>query len=257
VEDDVLEDEWWREFYSEVWPSIQGDGYPIERTAHECDVISELLQLAPGARVLDIPCGIGRHTVELARRGFEVTGVDLVTRFVERARADARHTGVSPSFVVSDMREFGCPQAFDGAFCYFGSFGYFDGDGDLKFLRAVARVLRAGGRFLLDTHIMETLLPIYRERDWFWADPPVNSRRVVEERTWNVEAGRVDATWTVLDSNGVTSSRTSIRMYAFSELREALESAGFECVQARDTRTGGPLRIGAGRAAIVAQRRAG
>jgi len=252
----MLNGEWWNEFFSEVWPRIQAGGYPVERTASECDFISELLQLPPGARVLDIPCGIGRHAVELARRGFQVTGVDLQTQFIEHARAEAHRAGVSPDFLVSDMREFGAAEKFDAAFCYFGSFGYFSGDGDIRFLRAVERALIPGGRFLLDTHMMETLLPVYRERDWGWADPPQNSRRVLEERTWDIQTGRVNVTWTVVDEKGSSSSSTSIRMYNFPELRALLESAGFEDVEGRDGKTGGPLLIGARRAAIIAKRRA-
>jgi hypothetical protein len=64
------EDEWWNAFFAGVWPRIQGDGFPVERTAAECDLISDLLQIRPRARVLDIPWGTGRHSVELARRGF-------------------------------------------------------------------------------------------------------------------------------------------------------------------------------------------
>ncbi|MDX2050743.1 MAG: methyltransferase domain-containing protein [Polyangiaceae bacterium] len=254
VDDHMAEDEWWHDFYSEAWPAIQGDGYPTERTSRECDVIVDLLHLTAGANVLDIPCGIGRHTVELARRGFRLTGIDLKAQFVEQARASALRAGVAPTLLVSDMREFSSAERFDAAFCFFGSFGYFYGDGDVTFLRAVSRVLAPGAHFLIHTHTMETLLPIHRERDWFWADPPRNSRRVIEERSWNIEAGRIEAKWTVLDGNRTTCSRTSIRMYCFPELRALLESAGFEGVEARDAKTGEPLRIGAAPAAIISRR---
>jgi SAM-dependent methyltransferase len=244
-------DDWWNEFFSIVWPRIQATGYPIERTASECDLIAELLRLQPGARVLDIPCGIGRHAVELGRRGFHVTGVDLKAEFIADARAAAATAGIPAEFLVSDMREFALPEPFDAAFCYFGSFGYFSGEGDARFLRAVARALRPGGRFLLDTHLMETLLPAFRERDWFWADA-AQSRRVVEERTWHVETGRVEVTWTVHDDQGASSAKSSMRIYSFPELRRLLESVGFADVEGHAGITGGPLRLGSRRAAIVA-----
>lgn len=250
----MLDGEWWNEFFDEVWPRIQADGYPIERTATECDVISELLTLAPGARILDIPCGIGRHAIELARRGFRVTGVDLKEKFIEQARAEAHRVGVSPSLVVSDMREFRPVEPFDAAFCYFGSFGYFPGDGDAKFLETVAHALVPGGGFLLDTHTMETMLPVYSERDWGWADPPKNTRRVLQERAWDVDTGRVHVTWTVIDDGGTASSSTSIRMYNLPELRSLFECAGFKDIEIRDGKSGGPFRIGGGRAAIFARR---
>ncbi len=246
--------DWWTEFFSEVWPRIQAAGYPGERTSAECDLIADLLRLEPGAAVLDIPCGIGRHSVELARRGHRVTGTDLKPDFIEQARTAAREAGVAASFVVSDMREFDSAERFDAAFCYFGSFGYFRGDGDARFLRAVARALRPGGRFLIDTHLMETILPVFRQRDRSWADAPTNSCRLLEERTWDVETGRMEVTWTVHDDEASRSSHTSIRIYSFPELRALLEAAGFEGAEAHDGRTGDALRLGSERAAVVARR---
>jgi SAM-dependent methyltransferase len=251
----MSETEWWSEFFSKVWPKVQADGYLPERTASECDLMSRLLELQPGARVLDVPCGTGRHAVELARRGFQLTGVDFNPDFVDLARAAGRNSGASPTFVVSDMREFTTPSSFDAAFCYFGSFGYFLDDGDARYLRAIARALRPGGRFLIDTHLVETLLPVFREREWFWADPPKNSRRVVEERTWNVRTSRVDVLWSIYDHTGTESANTSIRIYTLAELRALLEATGFERVEGYDGRTGGALRVGAPRAAVVASRR--
>lgn len=55
--------DWWRDFFAEAWPKIQAGGYPAERTAAECELIQRTLELAERAAVLDIPCGIGRHSV--------------------------------------------------------------------------------------------------------------------------------------------------------------------------------------------------
>ncbi len=248
----MTEADWWSPFFAGLWSRIQAGGYPAERTAAECDLIQSALQLPEGANVLDIPCGIGRHSVELARRGFRVMGVDFNPEYVASAQQTAAVAKVQARFVVCDMRDFASPEGFDAAFCYFGSFGYFSDEENHRFLRAVAGNLRPGGRFLIEAHIAETLLPVYRERDWFWAGSPDTSVRVLEERHWNLETGRVDCTWTTIDGD-VRSASTSIRIYAYRELRDLLRSAGFASVSILDRKTGQAFQLGSPRALVVAQ----
>jgi SAM-dependent methyltransferase len=216
-------------------------------------LIQGALELAPGARLLDMPCGIGRHSVELARRGFRLTGVDFVEGYISEARAAAVAAGVEPEFLVGDMREFATEDAFDAAFCYFSSFGYFSESDDERFMRAVASSLHAGGRFLLDLHIAETLLPMFKERDWHWVGQPQASPRVLEERRWVVETGRVEVSWTIVDDAGAQTSPASIRIYSYRELRDLLRRTGFATVRVLDGSTGGEFRVGARRALVVAQ----
>ena len=89
----MIENDWWRSFFSGVvvdfWLSVPN----VEQNRSEADYIQRLFRLAPGARVLDVPCGGGRHAVELAARGFEVSGVDLSPEFLEAARTAATARG--------------------------------------------------------------------------------------------------------------------------------------------------------------------
>jgi SAM-dependent methyltransferase len=249
----MTDPDWWRAFFSGPWSRIQADGYPDERTNSECDLIQNALDLKPGARVLDIPCGIVRHTVEFARRGFEMTGVDLSREYIKVARTSAAEANVAPQFLICDMREFVSGESFDAAFCYFGSFGYFLEDDEEKFARAVAQSLRSGGRFLIEGHIAETLLPIFRERDWVWLGPPDRGVRLLQDRTWDVEGGRVENVWTIVDRDGTQSSESSMRIYTYPELSRLLRRAGFSSVALFDGRTGKAFRFGANRALVVAE----
>jgi|SRR5579862_5040922 len=70
----------------------------------EVDSLIALMDLAPGAHVLDIPCGVGRHSLEFARRGFHVTAVDRTARYLETARNQAAQENLSIEFIQSDMR---------------------------------------------------------------------------------------------------------------------------------------------------------
>jgi SAM-dependent methyltransferase len=246
--------DWWNEFFAKAWPRMQAGGYPPERTSAECDRIVQILSPAPGARILDIPCGIGRHSVELSRRGYRLTGVDVQPEFVAAARAEADSAALSPEFLVGDMREYQAAEPFDAAFCYFGSFGYFSEADDRLFLRRVADALRPGGAFLLEGHIQETLLPIYQPRGWNRAGPEHASVIVVEERSWNLETGRIDVTWRLVEGETVTEHSSSMRIYAYREIKDLLLSSGFSRAEARDAKTGEPFRMGAGRVSWLAVR---
>src|SRR5207237_6807952 len=113
------------------------------------DFVVSALELAPGARVLDLACGHGRHSARLARRGFDVTGLDVSASSLELAR----ETEPAAEYVEGDMRELPFEDAsFDAAINLFTAFGYFDDEAaDQRVLHEVARVLRSGASFLLDT----------------------------------------------------------------------------------------------------------
>jgi SAM-dependent methyltransferase len=246
--------DWWSEFFANAWPRMQAGGYPPERTLSECDRIEQILALPRGARVLDIPCGIGRHSVELAKRGYRVTGVDFQPAFINAANTSAASAGVAPEFVVGEMREYSSSEPFDAAFCWFGSFGYFTEEDDRRFVHRLAGSLRPGGSFLLESHIQETLLPIFRPRDWNWAGSEDARVIVAEERMWNHDTGRVEVTWKIMEGDRTTTHSSSIRIYGYREVRDLLLSSGFSRVDVRDSKTGEPFAMGAERAAIVATR---
>ena len=182
-----------------------------------------------------------------------MTGVDFGEEFVAEARSTAKDAKVNPEFLVGDMREFATTEPFDAAFCFFGSFGYFSDGDDERFARAVASSLRAGSRFVIDTHLSETLLPMFEERSWHWVGEPGASPRLLEERLFDIETGRVEGCWTLVDEAGARSTRSSIRIYSFREIRDLLVRAGFATVRVLDGATGGEFRVGARRALIVTQ----
>jgi SAM-dependent methyltransferase len=117
-----------------------------ERNKADVDRVMETLELAPGDKVLDAPCGHGRLANLLADRGMEVTGVDATREFIDLAREDAIERGVEVDYRVGDLRELGVDGPFDAVVCWFTSFGYFDDNGNQDVLEEFARVLRPGGK---------------------------------------------------------------------------------------------------------------
>jgi ubiquinone/menaquinone biosynthesis C-methylase UbiE len=106
------------------------------------------LGLRRGERILDVPCGFGRHARMLAARGMEVVGVDLSAAMLAEARRGRR--SARPRFERGDMRRLACRDEFDAVICMFTSFGYFGDRENRGVLRRMARVLKSGGRVLID-----------------------------------------------------------------------------------------------------------
>jgi len=121
-----------------------------------------------GPRVLDLCCGMGRITAELARRGFDATGVDITGTLLEAAMDDARYEGLDIEYVMADAREFKRPLFFDTAVNLYISFGYFeDPADDLLAVRNVYESLRPGGSFIIETLGKEIAVRDFTRGEWF------------------------------------------------------------------------------------------
>ena len=151
---------WYETFFHGVTLDLWRRAIPPEQTTAEAEFLIQSLNCAPGAHVLDIPCGNGRLSFELANRGYRVTGVDIAEEFIEEARASAASTVGPPAtaggsdtveFILGDMRNIEGLGVYDGAFCFGNSFGFLEYADMEKFLAGVARALRPGARFLVNT----------------------------------------------------------------------------------------------------------
>ena len=117
-------------FFREAWPAISQALSTPEAAARAVRWILAVTGVKPGARVLDSPCGFGRHSVALARQGYRVSGVDFSETELERAGKAAREAGVSLTLVCQDIRDMEFPAEFDLAVNLFSSIGYFSDDED-------------------------------------------------------------------------------------------------------------------------------
>lgn len=151
---------WWRDYFGEDFFHLHVDLFPEELSRREVAGILELMQLPVGARILDVPCGWGRHSVLLADYGYQVVGADISYDLLERAPE-------APLYVAADVRLQPFPDAsFDAVINVFTSLGLFlDDNEDLRALREAHRLLRPGGKFLLESMHRDDVIAHYAERD--------------------------------------------------------------------------------------------
>jgi SAM-dependent methyltransferase len=240
-------DNWWTSFFAGNWLDVQRAAFSDEKTQAESALIRTWLALEPGMKALDVPCGTGRISVPLAEAGIAVTGVEQSEDILEDARRAAAERGVGIDLCQGDMRDLPWESEFDAALCWWGSFGYLDDEGNAEFMRAVAKTLKPGGRFLIDTHVAETLYPKFQARGW----NEVSGSLIVEERRLDMERGRIDGTWRIFNGGEWDIRSSSIRVYTYRELRELFLSSGFESVEGFAGHTLQPFAFGASRLVVV------
>lgn len=140
--------------------------YSPAGTQQEVRFIIETLGLPNKAEILDLYCGYGRHAIELAKRGFKVTGVDGTAAFVDIARQKAVEAGVTMQFEHKDMRELTYTNQFDAVVNMFAAFGYFSDEENTNVLSLIRRALRKDGLLLMDLLNREWMARSNLNRYW-------------------------------------------------------------------------------------------
>lgn len=212
----------------ELWAELDAaltDESALKGAAGEARQAAALLRVEPGAQLLDLGCGPGRHTLELARLGFRVTGVDRTALYLEHARARARAVGVEIELVRESMLGFRRDLAFDGAISLLSSFGYFEErNDDLKVLRNVLASLKPGARMAVDVAGKEILARSFVPRYW---QELKGGRFWLQEREMLAGWGRMRNHWVFVGGGERKEFVFEHGIYSGVELADLMREAGF------------------------------
>jgi ubiquinone/menaquinone biosynthesis C-methylase UbiE len=245
-----MSDDWWEDFFSGLIVDFWRAAMTPEMTRAEADFLWTSLRLAPGMRVLDVPCGDGRLALELAARGCLVTGVDVSSDFLTAARDAARERGLDVLWRQSDMRDLPWTGQFEAAYCAGSSFGFFDDEGNAAFLEAVSRTLTPGGRFFGDFKAAESVLPAFRES----YEMPVGDVVFAAKNRYDPAEGTMESTYTVTRGDEREEKRALHRIYTTLEILKMLSNAGFGDFEICGSVEGEPFRLGSPRLFVVARK---
>jgi D-alanine-D-alanine ligase len=229
LEDHVRSD-WWRQIFNRLYLKTDSDVVNDQAiTRQEIDLFVRTLNLTPDADILDLCCGQGRHTLELARRGFlNVQGLDRSHYLIQRARATAKKENLTLRFREGDARKLPhTADRFDVVMILGNSFGYFETvEDDLRVLREVLRVLKPSGRLLIDVTDGEYVKAHFETRTWEWLD---KKHYVCRERSLSADGQRMITREIITHAEkGVLADQFyAERLYTRDDLVKLIEDAGF------------------------------
>ncbi len=240
---------WEKNFFSgialDAWRQIT----VAEWTMPEVDFLQRTLRLERGARLLDVPCGNGRHSVELAKRGYHITGIDLSEEFI----AEARAASPDVEWILGDMRETNFPARLDGAFCFGNSFGYLDYEEGRQFLAAIGKALKPGGRFAVETGTAAEsilLMPAVERGRWY----RIGDIFMLSQYAYDARESRMDIEYTFMRGGEIVTRPTASYVFTVAELCRMHRDAGLEPVELLSSITGEPYRLGSQRLILVSER---
>lgn len=239
-EDDSL----WRELYPYMFTAQRFEAAPEE--------VSQILALTAfeGKAILDLCCGPGRHSVELARLGYQVTGVDRTAFLLELGKKRAAKARVGVEWVECDMREFIRPNSFDLALSMYTSLGYFENTGEeRRVLQNIRESLRPGGTLLVEMASKERVAQLATPtgRQSF-----PDGTLLFEHREVCDDWSRIRQEWTLVKDGRARTFSFTHSIYSGRELKTELSAAGFSPVRLYGDLSGNPFGRGATRLVAVA-----
>ncbi len=219
-----IQEDWYRSAYPPEMDKLPW----ADKTVSEVDRFVTMLKPAGGERVLDLGCGTGRHSLELARRGFSVLGVELLEANVEVGRRAAAEQSLSAEFVQADLRELDFHDEFEIVVTFNdGGIGYFESDAEnLRTFEVIANALRPAGRHLGQTPnvlFAERHMP---EKTWIMGAEAVE----LTDHRWNAKRRRLEGTaasiWIGEVFEKLDPIPYSSRLYTVEELKDIYAALG-------------------------------
>lgn len=239
----TVDERWWKDFFEGPFGDLQLCDDRREKTEHEVNRVCESF-VDTRASILDAPCGAGRHSLELARRGHRVVGVDFNEKVLSAARGVAATENLDVEFRRADLRSLSTGEQFDVVVNLWTSIGYFGDEDNDRTFESLVRAVKPGGCLIVDTVTSELALVAFHERWWWWWGEGADKVRVCEERAWEPLSARVASTWTFFPPSGAPRSHeTLVRVYSCREIADQLARLGFTSFDATAS-DGSPFGIG-------------
>ena len=214
------------------WQNFGPVMFDSQRWAEAPGIAESVIKIAgltKGSSVLDAGCGPGRISVELAAKGLDVTGVDIIQSELDAAKDSADAEGVKLDLINCDLRSFKSQKKFDCAINLYTSFGYCDTiEEDFQILKNIADSLRDDGFFILECTSRETAILYFTDGEWFERSGLTVLTQFSVEGAWE----GLRSKWTIINRDGQRIEHEFVqRLYSAIELKRMMIRAGFNSVE--------------------------
>jgi 2-polyprenyl-3-methyl-5-hydroxy-6-metoxy-1,4-benzoquinol methylase len=221
---------WYESLFDNYGNQYDNESF-VQGTSGECGFIESEIGFNRNLKILDIGCGTGRHSIELALRGYNVTGIDLSESQLKRAAEKAGNHGLKINFLKQDARHLQFESEFDLAIMICeGAFPLMETDEmNFSILQGAARSLKPGGKFIFTT--LNGLFPLFHSVKDFLAGSSANGNAVYDKNNFDLMTFRDHNITSFTDDSGKNIDlECNERYYVPSEITWLLKSVGFYSV---------------------------
>ncbi|MCF8235492.1 MAG: class I SAM-dependent methyltransferase [Bacteroidales bacterium] len=232
-----MKDQWYKEMFANYARSYDKEIF-VKGTVQECDFIEQEINHDKSKKILDIGCGTGRHSIELAGRGYQLTGIDLSNAQIEHAREKAQKTGVEIDFRIDDATSFKLSKKFDLALIICeGAFSLLETDElNYKVLENAYIHLNNGGKIILTC--LNALFLIFNDANKFINENSQEGTKSSHEN-FDLKTFRMKSSLEIKDDNGKPMKLScDERYYIPSEINWYLKTIGFGNIGIYPCKTG-------------------
>ncbi len=240
-----INDRFFEGHYKEVWRKL----IPAGLSEVECSFIEEVANLQRDDKVLDLMCGYGRHSLELGRRGYQVTAIDNLQAYVDEINMVASAEGIPVSAATSGALEVELEQTYKAALCMGNSFAFFNREDATALLQKISNHLTADGVFILNTWmIAEIAIRHFQEKEWYTVD----DYKYMLDYKFHFSPSRIESEHTLLAADGTVEVIQGVDyIFTLQELEFMLAEAGLQLKAVYSTPRKKPFRMGDNKAYLV------
>jgi 2-polyprenyl-3-methyl-5-hydroxy-6-metoxy-1,4-benzoquinol methylase len=223
--------QWYEALFENYGEKYDNESF-AQGTIGECDFIEKEIDYNKTLKIIDIGCGTGRHSIELSKRGYSMTGIDLSESLLEKAREKAKQKGVQIDFLKHDARSLPFDKQFDVAIMMCeGGFPLMETDEmNYEILKNVSNSLKGNAKFVFTT--LNGLFPIFNSIEEFCASNTDDGNATYHKNTFDIMTFRDFNITKVTDDNGVEKELECIeRYYIPSEITWLMKTLGFTKIE--------------------------
>jgi 2-polyprenyl-3-methyl-5-hydroxy-6-metoxy-1,4-benzoquinol methylase len=222
---------WYEALFENYGQKYENESF-TQGTIGECDFIERELKTNKSLKILDVGCGTGRHSIELTKRGYSVTGIDLSHSMLEKAREKAKKNNLKIEFLKHDARNLPFENQFDAAIMLCeGGFPLMETDEmNFEILRNVTKSIKEHGKFIFTT--LNGLFPLYHSVEEFCASTTNEGNATYHSNTFDLMTFRDHNVTEVEDDSGNKKVlNCNERYYVPSEITWLLKSLGYRTIE--------------------------
>lgn len=235
-------------YYKDIWRDI----FPEKTTLAEADWIISEAQLTTNSQVVDLMCGYGRHSLEVAQKGIRVTAIDNLPDYIDELKEKAATGNLSIEPICTDVMQMHLTSKFDAAICMGNSLQFFDEPDLLQLLSKISEHLKIGGKFFINTwSISEIVFKSFKENSW----SKIGDLLMLSKCKFLFHPTRMEVNMTLISNDGTREEKNGIDyIYSINEIETMLNKTGFRLKDIYSIPGKRLFTVGEPRAYIVAEK---